>query len=47
MISINLQMFCSRTINNAWCAVPLCWYNEIDNRSERKLEDAIKENQRS
>jgi len=33
------------TINNAWCAVPLCWYNEIDNRSERKLEEAIKENQ--
>ncbi len=33
-----------RTINNAWCAVPLCWYNEIDNRSERKLPDAIKEN---
>jgi hypothetical protein len=33
------------TINNAWCAVPLCWYNEIDSRSDRKLEDAIKENQ--
>jgi hypothetical protein len=33
------------TINNAWCAVPLCWYNEIDARSERKLEAAIKENQ--
>jgi hypothetical protein len=33
------------TINNAWCAVPLCWYNEIDARSERKLEDSIKENQ--
>ena len=33
------------TINNAWCAVPLCWYNEIDSRSERKLEQAIKENQ--
>jgi len=34
-----------KTINNAWCAVPLCWYNEIDARSERKLEVAIKENQ--
>jgi len=32
-------------INNAWCAVPLCWYNEIDNRSKRKLEEAIAENQ--
>jgi len=34
-----------KTIKNAWCAVPLCWYNEIDNRSERKLEDSIRENQ--
>lgn len=33
------------TINNAWCAVPLCWYNELDNRSERRLEEAIAENQ--
>jgi hypothetical protein len=32
-------------INNAWCAVPLCWYNELDNRSERKLEESIAENQ--
>src|SRR3989304_7567696 len=32
-------------INNAWCAVPLCWYNELDNRSERKLEKSIAENQ--
>ena len=34
-----------RTINNAWCAVPLCWYNELDNRSERKLVESIRENQ--
>ncbi|MBM3708446.1 MAG: cobalamin B12-binding domain-containing protein, partial [Actinobacteria bacterium] len=34
-----------KSINNAWCAVPLCWYNEIDNRSERSLADAIRENQ--
>jgi hypothetical protein len=34
-----------RTINNAWCAVPLCWYNELDNRSSRKLEASITENQ--
>jgi hypothetical protein len=25
--------------------VPLCWYNELDNRSERKLEESIAENQ--
>jgi hypothetical protein len=34
-----------KTIKNAWCAVPLCWYNELDNRSNRKLEKAIAENQ--
>jgi hypothetical protein len=33
-----------RTISNAWCAVPLCWYNKIDNRSDRKIKAAIKEN---
>ncbi len=32
-------------INNGWCAIPLCWYNELDNRSERKLEESIIENQ--
>lgn len=35
----------TETINNAWCAVPLCWYNELDGRSHRKLEDSIAENQ--
>lgn len=34
-----------RTIKNAWCAVPLCWYNELDNRSDRELKQAIAENQ--
>ena len=34
-----------KNINNAWSAVPLCWYNEIDNRSERKLIEAIRDNQ--
>ncbi len=32
-------------IKNAWCAVPLFWYNELDNRSSRKLEESIAENQ--
>lgn len=34
-----------RTINNAWGAVPLCWYSELDGRSKRPLIEAIKENQ--
>lgn len=32
-------------INNAWCAIPLFWYNELDNRSNRKLLESIAENQ--
>jgi len=34
-----------RTIKNAWCAVPLFWYSELDKRGPRKLKDAICENQ--
>jgi methylmalonyl-CoA mutase cobalamin-binding subunit len=34
-----------KTINNAWTAIPLSWYNELDGRGPRKLKDAIKENQ--
>ncbi len=34
-----------QTIHNAWGAIPLCWYNEMDNRSTRTLESAISENQ--
>lgn len=33
------------TINNAWCAVPLFWYSELDKRGPRTLKDAIIENQ--
>jgi len=33
------------TINIAWGAVPLCWYSELDGRSDRPIRDAIKENQ--
>jgi hypothetical protein len=35
------------TINNAWCATPLLWYSELDGRSDRPLEDAIKENKKN
>ncbi len=34
-----------KTINNAWGAVPLCWYSTLDGRSNRGLEEAIGENQ--
>jgi len=34
------------TIKNAWCAVPLCWYNVLDKRGPRPVEEAIRENQK-
>lgn len=33
------------TINNAWTAIPLCWYNELDGRGTRTLETSMKEAQ--
>ncbi|RLI55750.1 MAG: methionine synthase [Candidatus Thorarchaeota archaeon] len=33
------------TIDNAWCATPLLWYSELDGRSKRPLEEAIRKNQ--
>lgn len=33
-----------REIKNAWAAIPLCWYNELDGRSDRPLGPAIAEN---
>jgi methylmalonyl-CoA mutase cobalamin-binding subunit len=32
------------TIHNAWAAVPLCWYSELDGRSNRALLPAMREN---
>ena len=34
-----------RTINNAWAAIPLCWYSVIDGRSTRSIAEAIAEHQ--
>ena len=33
------------TIDNAWGAIPLAWYSELDGRSERSLVEAMEENQ--
>ncbi len=33
------------TIDNAWTAIPLCWYNELDGRGSRKLEVSMREAQ--
>lgn len=42
---ISFAEILQESINNAWCAVPLFWYSELDGRGPRKLVDAIKENQ--
>jgi hypothetical protein len=31
-------------LNNAWAAIPIFWYSELDKRSDRPLLDAIREN---
>jgi len=31
------------TIDNAWCAVPLFWYNDLDGRGERDLETSMRD----
>ena len=33
------------TVNNAWAALPLCWYSVLDGRSERLLVDSFAETQ--
>lgn len=40
---IKFAKMLDETISNAWCAVPLCWYNEIDKRGTRTIEVSIKE----
>ncbi len=41
---IEMAELLQKTINNAWAAVPLSWYNELDGRSDRKFIEAVKEN---
>jgi hypothetical protein len=35
----------ARTIRNAWCAIPLFWYTQLDGRSTRPLRESIPEAQ--
>ena len=34
-----------RTIRNAWCAVPLTWYNQMDQRGPRPIAQSVREGQ--
>jgi len=42
---IPLAEVLNETIANAWCAVPLCWYNELDGRGDRPIKASMEEAQ--
>jgi hypothetical protein len=42
---IRLAEMYVETINNAWCAVPLFWFNQMDGRGPWDLEGSIREHQ--
>lgn len=42
---IELAEVLEKEICNAWCAVPLCWYNELDGRGTRPIEQSMTEAQ--
>ncbi len=43
---IRLAEMYVNTINNAWCAIPLFWFNQMDGRGPWDLEGSIREHQR-
>ncbi|MEO8354395.1 MAG: cobalamin B12-binding domain-containing protein [Chloroflexota bacterium] len=43
---IRLAEMYVKTINNAWCAIPLFWFNQMDGRGPWDLEGSIREHQR-
>lgn len=42
---IKLAEMYTRTIHNAWCAIPLFWFNQMDGRGPWDLEGSIREHQ--
>ena len=42
---IRLAEMYVRTIDNAWCAIPLFWFNQMDGRGPWDLEGSIREHQ--
>ena len=43
---IRLAEMYTRTIHNAWCAIPLFWFNQMDGRGPWNLEGSINEHQK-
>jgi methylmalonyl-CoA mutase cobalamin-binding subunit len=42
---IRLAQMYVETIHNAWCAIPLFWFNQMDGRGPWDLEESIREHQ--
>ncbi|MCL2662176.1 MAG: cobalamin-dependent protein [Oscillospiraceae bacterium] len=42
---LHLAEVLNESIANAWCAVPLCWYNELDGRGDRPIKTSMEEAQ--
>ena len=42
---IELAEMVTETIHNAWCAIPLFWFNQLDGRGPWDLEDSIQKHQ--
>jgi hypothetical protein len=43
---IRLAKMYLETIHNAWCAIPLFWFNQMDGRGPWELESSIREHQK-
>lgn len=41
---VEFSKLLKETLNNAWAAIPVMWYSELDKRSDRPLLEAIREN---
>lgn len=41
---VEFSKLLKETINNAWAAIPIMWYSDLNRRSNRPLLEAIKEN---
>ncbi len=42
---IKWAQLATRTLKNAWAAIPLFWYSELDGRANRSVAEAVRENQ--
>ncbi len=42
---VEMAALLADTIDNAWCAVPLCWYNELDGRGTRTIDESVRDAQ--